>query len=328
MERQVQKVIQKYKLINHGDNIVIGVSGGPDSMSLLNILNQLKEEMHIKIFVAHINHMMRMEADEETEYVKEFCDKNKIEFFFKKTDVLKVAKENKISTEEAGRNVRYKFFEEVCNITNSNKIATAHNANDNAETVLMNMIRGTGTSGLKGIEPIRDNKFIRPLIKCLRKDIEQYCDKNSLNPKYDKSNEENIYTRNKIRNKLIPYLETNFNPNIIEAINRLSDLAKIETRYLEELTKSWYNIVVTNHNNNEIILDLKKFNSLDFVIKSRMVLFVINKVLGTAQGIEKVNIEDIIKLCDNNIGNKFLMPNKNIKVLVGYGKLNFIKINS
>ena len=121
----------------------------------------------------------------------------------------------KIGTEEAGRKLRYSFFEEVAQKTNANKIVTAHNANDNSETVLMNLIRGTGTSGLKGIEAKRDNKYIRPLIECTRKEIEEYCEQNKLEPKQDKSNSENIYTRNKIRNILIPLIENEFNPNII-----------------------------------------------------------------------------------------------------------------
>ena len=130
-----------------------------------------------------------------------------------------------ISCEEAGRNVRYDFFDEIFDKVGANKIAIAHNKNDNAETVLMNIMRGSGVSGLKGIEPIRNGKFIRPLIEIDRKSIEQYCVDENLNPKFDESNKENVYTRNKVRNLLIPYIEKEFNPNIIESISRLSDLA-------------------------------------------------------------------------------------------------------
>lgn len=345
LKEKVLKTIKKYELIKDEDNIVVGVSGGPDSMTLLNILIEIKNTSNIKfkIFVAHINHMIRQEADEETQYVKEFCEKNNIECFVTRQKVEQLAKEQKIGTEEAGRNLRYNFFEEVAIKTNSNKIVTAHTSNDNAETVLMNIIRGSGTSGLKGIEPIRDNKFIRPLIDCTRQEIEQYCEENRLNPRYDKTNKENIYTRNKVRNMLIPYIEENFNPSIIDSINRLSSLATEENKYIEKIVKEEYNRILIKDNKKEkklkeelgnkaletkkeIILSLKEFNKLDLVIKNRIVLYTINSLCGTAKGIEKVHIEDIIKLCKNNIGNKYLTPNKSIKVFINKGKIFFIKL--
>lgn len=322
LESKVLDTIKKYNLIKENDKIVVGVSGGPDSITLLNILNKLSKNMNFEICVAHINHMIRKEADEETEYVKDFCKKINVQCFVKKADVLNIADTNKEGTEETGRKVRYDFFEEIRKKTNSNKIATAHNSNDNAETVLMNIIRGSGSSGLKGIEPIRGN-IIRPLIECNREEIEAYCDDNNLEPKFDKSNKENIYTRNKIRNLLIPYLKDKFNPNIIEAINRLSILSKEENEYLESVVQVEFEKILLDKKENEVILDLKKFNELDKVIRSRIILFTINMVLGTNQGIEKTNIEDILVLCSNNIGNKFLMPNKNIKVLVKDKKIYF-----
>ena len=335
LQQKVWNTITKYDLIRNGDNIVVGVSGGPDSMTLLNVLINIRKETKLDfgIIVAHINHMIRKEADEETKYVQEFCEKNNIECYVKKADVQKMAGEQKVGTEEACRNLRYSFFEEVLLKTNSNKIATAHTANDNAETVLMNIIRGAGTSGLKGIEPIRDYKFIRPLIECTRTEIEEYCEKENLDAKLDKTNKENIYTRNKVRNLLIPYIQKEFNPNIITSINRLSKIATNENKYIEEnVTKEYKNICIKEQlgnrgleENNTVILDLKKFNNLNLVIKNRLILYTINKVLGTAQNIEQVHIEDIVKLCNNNIGNKFLTPNKNIKVLVKKGKIFFIK---
>lgn len=326
LEEQFLKTIKKFNLINDGDSIVVGVSGGPDSICLLTMLNKFKQKLNIKIYVAHINHMLREEADSETEYVKEYCDKLGIEYFVKKVDITKKSEDDKTGTEEAGRNARYEFFEEVFKKTNSNKIATAHNSNDNAETVLMNIIRGAGTSGLKGIEPIRDNKFIRPIIECERKDIEEYCEVNKLNPKFDKSNKENVYTRNKIRNLLIPYIQKEFNPNIIASVNRLSELAQEENKYLDDQAKKTLNKLTIKQNSAEIVLKLKEFNELSNVIKSRIILKAIEIVVGTTQGIEKIHINDIIKLCGNNIGNKYLKPNKNIKVAVGNGEITLSKI--
>ena len=329
LQDKVLKTIQKYNLIRSGDSIVIGVSGGPDSMTLLNVLINLKQKLGIsKIVVATVNHMIREEAEEETKFVENFCESHGIEFYLKKVDVQEEARSKKISTELAGRNARYDFFEEVLKKTGSNKIATAHNLNDNAETVLMNLLRGSGVSGLKGIEKIRDGKFIRPIIECKRSEIEQYCLENKLNPRYDKTNNENTYTRNKIRNMLIPYIEENFNPNIVDSLNRLSTIATKEDEYIHKIVEnSFKNIMITaDISKKEIILDLKKFNELDEVIKSRLILYTISEILGTSQGIEKIHIEDIIKLCGNNIGNKYLMPNKNIKIFIKKGKIFFTAV--
>lgn len=329
LQDKVLKTIQKYNLIQSGDSIVIGVSGGPDSMTLLNVLINLKQKLGIsKIVVATVNHMIREEAEEETKFVENFCKSHGIEFYLKKVDVQEEAKSKKTSTELAGRNARYDFFEEVLKKTGSNKIATAHNLNDNAETVLMNLLRGSGVSGLKGIEKIRDGKFIRPIIECKRSEIEQYCVDNKLNPRYDKTNNENTYTRNKIRNMLIPYIEENFNPNIVDSLNRLSTIATKEDEYIHKIVEnSFENIMITaDISKKEIILDLKKFNELDEVIKSRLILYTISEILGTSQGIEKIHIEDIIKLCGNNIGNKYLMPNKNIKIFIKKGKIFFTAV--
>lgn len=388
MKNKVLNTIKKYNLIQENDKIVIGVSGGPDSMCLLHILNGLKEKLNFEIVVAHINHMIRKEAEEETQYVKNFCDKLGIKCYIKRIDVIDKSNKEKIGTEEAGRKARYDFFEEVLNIVNANKIATAHNENDNAETVLMNIFRGAGTSGLKGIEPIRDNKYIRPIIECERSEIEEYCRVNKLQPKIDKTNFENVYTRNKIRNVLIPEIKKQFNPNIIESLNKLSILSRQENNFIQEYAKNIMEneLIVEKdlenlqqsrnekqnnkicreqmekekiakdklqkgqmqknqiekeeiqrkqlqkeqtskektQNNKSIVLNLKKFNQLDDVIKNRIVLEAIQRVLGSTQGIEKIHVDDIVKLCSKNIGNKYLTPNKNIKVLVKDGNITFM----
>ena len=314
LQQKVLTTIQKHNLIQKGDKIVIGVSGGPDSMCLLNCLFCLKKILDIELVVCHVTHMIREEADEETKYVQVFCEKIGVPCFIKYANITKMSQEQKLGTEEMGRKVRYEFFEEVSKKTLANKIATAHNSNDNTETVLMNLLRGSGISGLKGIE-IKINKYIRPILECDRAEIEAYCKEKGLHPKIDKTNLENDYTRNKIRNQLIPYLQKDFNPNIIHTLNRLSELAEEEEKY--ETLK-------IGENEKEIVLDLQKFNAISKVIKGRLLLYTINKIIGTTQGISKVHIEDCIKLCANNIGNKYLTPNKNVKIFVKQGNI-FVK---
>ena len=380
------RTIQKYELIKQGDKLVVGVSGGPDSMCLLEILKRIKYQScqngtsplaTFDFVVAHVNHMIRAEAKEDEEYVKKYCIKNDIQFFSKSIDVQKIANTNKISIEEAGRNVRYEFFDEILQRINGNKIAIAHNKNDKVETMMMNALRGCGIQGLKGIEPIT-GKYIRPLIECERKEIEEYCKESHIEPRIDKTNFENIYTRNKIRNIVIPYIEQEFNPNIIETMDRLSHLVTEQEAYIQKQVEIVYgkilieenitfqqncvnmkNIVNKKDNSCEeteetignikkgteeiaiqkrneeipqnineqesIILDLKEFNKQEKVIKSNIILYTITRLFNTTKGIEKVHIEDIIKLCANNIGNKFLMPNKHLKVFIKNGKIKISK---
>lgn len=326
LEKKVLNTIQKYELIKYGDNIVVGVSGGPDSMTLLNVLCSLKENLQIHLFVAHINHQIRKEAKQDEEYVKDFCAAHQIPFFVLEKDVMQLAKEQKIGTEEAGRKVRYDFFEEICKKVNASKIATAHTANDQAETILMNLMRGSGTNGLKGIQ-VKRGKYIRPLLEITRQEIEQYCQKQQLNPRIDQTNQENVYTRNRIRNELIPYIEKNFNPSIVTSLNRLSEIVKEQEEYMEKVVEKAYLEIMLEQNGEKIVLDLKKFTSLEIVIKKRILLYTITKLFGTSQGIERIHIEDMLKLCENNIGNKYLIPNKKMKILVKNKKI-ILSVNS
>ena len=330
MEEKVLQTIKKYNLIQNNDKIILAVSGGPDSIAMLNCLFNLKikleekENLRFQIYVAHVNHMIREEAKSDETYVQELCDKLNIPFFSKSIDVKKIAHNNKMGIEEAGRIERYNFFNEVMEKTNGNKIAIAHNKNDKIETIIMHLLRGTGLNGLIGLEPIKNNKYIRPLLECSRQEIEEYCEKNNLNPKIDKTNFDNTYTRNKIRNIVIPYIKQEFNPNIVETLDRLSDLVKEEELYITKQVEKIYREICICESKSKIILNLKQFNYQDKVIKSKILLYTITKIFGDSKGIEKIHIEDLIKLCSNNIGNKYLMPNKNLKVLVKNGQIYFI----
>lgn len=331
--------IKKYNLIESGDKIILGVSGGPDSISMLKILNELKNEKKFifDIVVCHINHGLRENAKLDEEYVQAFCEKHNIEYYVLHADIRKIAEKNKIGLEEAGRNIRYEFFNQIKEKTSANKIAIAHNSNDNAETIIMNMLRGVGLSGLKGIEA-KNGIYIRPLIESERQEIEEYCEKENLNPRHDESNDENIYTRNKIRNIVIPYIKEEFNPNIIKTINRLSSIIKEDISFIENEVIKKYNEICLEEKNlfesdvyNEekestIILDLKKFNMLDISIQKRLILYSIEKIFGSTKGIEKIHIDDIIKLCNNNIGNKFLTPNKKTKIVIKNKKIYVMSV--
>lgn len=323
LKEQVLNTIKKYDLINENDKIICGVSGGPDSICMLDILKDLKEELKFELIVCHVNHLIREEAISDEEYVVNYCKVNNIKSYVKRIDVKKYANNNKQGTEEAGRTVRYEFFEEILQKEGANKIAIAHNKNDKIETIIMNMLRGSGISGLKGIEPKRENKYIRPLIETERTSIEEYCEEKNLRPRIDKTNFINDCTRNKIRNVVIPYIKNEFNPNIINTMDRLSLVIEEEDKYLEKVTIDIFNQLKIKEEKGYLVLNLKEFNNQKNVIKKRLILYSINKTIGNVQNIEKVNIDDIIKLCEKNIGNKYLMPNKNIKILVNKNQIFF-----
>lgn len=326
MENKVLETIIKYNLIEDGDKVVVAVSGGPDSITLLDILNKIQRKGRIKfeIIIAHVNHQIREEAIDDEKFVQNYANNNNIECYVKRIDVINYANNNKMGLEESGRKVRYAFFEEVMQKENANKIAIAHNKNDKIETMFMNIFRGSGISGLKGIDPIRENKYIRPLIECERSEIEKYCEDNNLNPRIDKTNFINDCTRNKIRNIVLPYIKKEFNPNIIETMSRLSEVATETENYIKKQTIQEYNKILINKQEKSVVLNLKEFNKKELLIRKRILIYAIHQVPGNSQNIEKVNIDDLINLCEKNIGNKYLKPNKNIKVLVNKGKI-FLK---
>ena len=311
-EKTVEKTIKQFNMLEKGDRVLVAVSGGPDSMSILNYLLENKEELEIVLLACHVNHGIRENAKIDEEYVKDYCDKNNIKLFLNHSDVISIAKETKRGLEETGRKIRYDFFEEIAQKEKIDKIVVAHNKNDNAETVIMNALRGSGLAGLKGIEPVRE-KYIRPLIECGREEIEEYCKRKNLNPRHDESNDDNTYTRNKIRNVVLPFIKEEFNPNIVDTLKRLSDIVKEDEEYINGQAKITYERLATEENN-QVSFVTKEFNKEPKVIQKLLVLKAIKNVQGSLNEIDKINVEDVIKLCNNNIGNKYLLPNKNVKV--------------
>ena len=324
LEEEVLNTINKNNLIEKGDVIVVGVSGGPDSITLLAVLNKFKEKLGIKLVVCHVNHLIRKDSTIDEEFVESSCEKLKIECYVKRVDVEKLAKEEKVGTEEEGRKIRYDFFDEIGKKVGANKIAIAHNKNDNAETVLLNLIRGSGLNGLEGIQPKEYGKYIRPLINVSREEIERYCDSYNLNPRIDSTNKENIYKRNRIRNELIPYLKE-LNPNIIENLSRISKIVKTENEYIKKNVEIEFTKKIV-HKKMGYEIDIKEFNALDICIRQNLIFYIINKLFGHTKNIEKTNIDDIIIMAENNIGNKYMLVNKNLKILVKNKKISFERL--
>lgn len=219
MYKEFLKTIENNNLIKNGDRVLVGLSGGADSVYLLRALLDIKEEHNLFISAAHINHGIRETAKRDEDFVKDLCEKFSVPLFIDHVNMNEIAKKYKITSEEAGRKARYDFFNSIKNI---DKIALAHNLDDNAETILFRIIRGTGIQGLTGI-PINRDKIIRPILNTKR--IEIIEELKALNQEFmvDETNLSNDYTRNKIRNLLIPFIEDEFNNKFKDALIRLKD---------------------------------------------------------------------------------------------------------
>ena len=324
LEQNFLDTIKENNLINKGDVIVVGVSGGPDSITLLTCLNKYKEYLGITVICAHVNHLIRVDSTEDEQYVENMCEKMGIKCYVKRENIEELAKEQKKGTEEVGRKIRYDFFDEIAKKENANKIAIAHNMNDNAETMLLNIIRGTGMQGLEGIQAEEYGKYIRPLINCARAEIEEYCEKNNLQPRIDITNKENIYKRNIVRNKILPQMKE-INPNIVENLSRLSKIIKSENSYIKNEVKNIYNRIATL-SLGKIEIDIHEFQKLELSLKQNLILYAINQIAGSTRNIEKIDIDDIIKMSERNVGKKYMLINKNLKVLIENKKIIFVAL--
>lgn len=223
MLEEIRKYVEENKLIQNSDSILVALSGGPDSVALLYILLELKKYYDIKIGAAHINHSLRGEnSDGDEKFVEDLCKELGVEVYTKKVDIKACANKDNIGEEEAGRKIRYAFFEEKAKEGGYNKIATAHNLNDNIETFLFRLMRGTGLEGLGGI-PLKRENIIRPILTQKKSKILKYLEERKIAYRIDESNNETDYTRNKIRLKLIPYIEKEFNGNFVDCLYPLME---------------------------------------------------------------------------------------------------------
>lgn len=319
MKKKVIDFIQENSMIKSGDKVLVALSGGPDSVCLLHILSELRDLLHIEVYAAHVNHCLRGESALKDEaYVEELCKSLNIECFVKRVDINKISEERNISTEMAGREERYKFFEKLKTEHSLDKIAIAHNANDQAETLIMRALRGTGIEGLVGIRPVRDEIFIRPILILRRNEIEEYCEINNLKPRIDETNLEEIYSRNKIRLKAIPFIEKNFNPDIVTALNRLAYSCSKDVEFIqEEVEKRFPKLCVRE--NNSIVIKEEAFNEKETIL-TRIIKKALFEVSSKHNNFELKHIYDIIALKDKGTGKQINITN-GVVALNEYGQI-------
>lgn len=261
-KEDVLSVIKRYNMLENCDRIVVGLSGGADSVCLLSVLNSLKAEYGFSLVAAHINHGIRgAEAQRDEESCKRLCESLDVPLEILHADIPTLSKQQGIGEEECGRIVRYNFFRSLAG--KRGKIATAHNLNDNAETLLLNLVRGAGAKGACGIPPVRDN-IIRPLIETDRESIEKYCEENELQYVTDSTNLECEYSRNKIRIKVLPTL-CEINQNAVGALSGFASRMREQEAFLEGVVNEKYSLCVKNS-----VLYEAEFSALDIFLKKRI----------------------------------------------------------
>ena len=286
--------VHEKKLLTAGDGVVIAVSGGPDSLCLLHLMCRLSKQLNLILIVAHLNHCLRPEAEKEALGVKALAEKLSLPFVTKTVDIKKLKKEKGISEEEAGRLARYSLLFDVAREYNVSKIALGHHLDDQAETVLFNIIRGTGPDGLAGILPLstRGNyKLIRPLLCFRRTEIEGFCREQNLSPYTDSTNLELYYTRNKLRLELIPQLEKEYNPRIREALFGLAKMAEADRKLLQGLARQYYKKLV-NIDKNKITVKRDDLLKIPSALRGRVLRLVLLHYLPAG----KINRRHISRL--------------------------------
>ena len=304
--REILNINKKYNLIESNDIIVVGFSGGPDSVFLVEMLKKLQHFFNFKIYLVHINHLLRGEdADSDENFSFEYAKKNNLEIFIKRIPVKEIAKEIGKTLEEVGREERYKFFSEIYEKVRATKIATAHNKDDQIETFLFRLIRGTSLQGLEGIK-IKNNNVIRPISEIYKKDILEYLNKNEIQYKIDKTNFENEFTRNSIRLDLIPFIEERYN---IKFKDKIFSLIK-EIR--ENNQNNSLNLSDYTDSENRIILEKTKFLS-NFDKKNLLSLFLNKKNIE----VNRNKIDEISSLIKNN-GTKKIDLDKSYRIVKDY----------
>jgi tRNA(Ile)-lysidine synthase len=305
---KVRSWIDKHKMLNDGEKIVVACSGGPDSLALLHILEGFRSEYNISIVAAHLDHMFRgEESAEEAEFVVAFCRKRGIICYQEAIDVPQIIKETGMSDEEAGRVVRYQYLRQIAETIGGAKIATGHHRDDQAETVLLHMLRGAGSTGLRGIQPVNAD-IIRPLLSVSRAEIMMYCEEHDLQPQFDSSNGKTKYLRNRIRLSLLPELEKQYNSSIKDALCRTATIVGDEHEFIQDTAKKLWFTVAEDYGDH-IFINAKKMELIHIAVKREIFRMAIEKKQGCLTGISFYHVETLIEmLSSGRVGSIMQLP--------------------
>ncbi len=327
-EERIKKTIDEHSLINRGDVLVLGLSGGPDSMCLLHVLKGLEEEYGFSLKAFHLNHMIREDAASDEEFVKKHCEDMDVPVSVQRVDVTKISRARGESLEEAGRKIRQKALKELCGYIQKNlpggctaRPVLAHNADDQAETVMLRIIRGTGIHGLAAMEYMRRDGLIRPLLDTSRKEVEEYCREKNLPFRTDSTNASDEYLRNRVRHQIIPMLEE-INPSMKQGLVRLASNAATDDGYLSDLAENWYETHVRH--TPEPVLFIRDLRVLEDALYHRVVKLAFSDA-GLKEDIEAVHIRALKRSVNANVGNKTVEFPGGYVAYINHGEVVFRK---
>ncbi len=320
-----QKILEQ-KLILAGETVVCAVSGGADSMGMLHLLHELQDKLKIKLVIAHFDHQLRVNSALDAQFVKKVAQKLSLPFVLESKNVKKFSKQKKLSIEEAARDLRYDFFERVALQWKANKVCVAHTKEDQAETILMRILRGTGTGGLGGMREKRTLgkvTLIRPLLSVEKADLKEYLKKNKILWREDSSNKDLTFTRNRIRKTLIPLLKKEFNPSVIEELCRLSEILKADESYFETQTnKLFQKMVVETEEGFRFSKNL--FLKLELSLQRYLVRRIFN-LLREGSSLSFENTERVLSLIQKaQLGRKIILPG-GIQFLIEHNGIKVLK---
>lgn len=316
---EVRRTIKKYSMFSPGDAVLVGLSGGPDSVCLLHVLSRLRDEMSLGLYAAYIDHGLRpVETPGEISFCKGLCDSLSIPIKVKAIEVKDYAIQRGLGKQEAARHLRYEALKEIASEVGASKIALGHNADDQVETFFINLLRGTGPKGLSGIPPVREN-IIRPLIETKRKDIDEFIDEEGLNFIIDSSNLRKDYLRNWIRLSLIPEMRK-INPSLTETMTRMMGILREEEGYFEILVTKALMRMITRRRERYIELFLSPMETLDRVLLRRVLRRAIDEIRGLRR-ISFIHIDDMLELIKKGkAGDRLYLP-EDLRVIKGYSTL-------
>ena len=299
--RTVRETIAKYRMFSPGDSVLVAVSGGPDSIALMNILYTIAGEYALRLAVAHLNHdLRRQESERDAEFVAALAGNFVLPFYLEKKDVRTFQKRWHLSPEEAARQVRYGFYDAVASKYGFNKIALGHQGDDNAELILMNLLRGSGPLGLCGIPPVRDDKYVRPLIRLKRVEILDYISEKKLTYVTDSSNMDPALKRNQVRHHLIPELKRSYNPAIVDSLNRLGEIIQAEEQWIDDAIDPLFTDCVLDRASDCIRLALPGIDAMDPAVGRRFIRKAIFSVKGDLRRITFGHVDAVLEMTKKN----------------------------
>ncbi|MGM0904585.1 MAG: tRNA lysidine(34) synthetase TilS [Bacillota bacterium] len=326
IEKKVYRFLERHRFDLEGKSFAVGVSGGPDSLALLHFLWCLKEKYQLRLVAVHVDHMFRGEESyQEALFVQEFCEKRSIAFELKQANVPEYIKETGKSSQVAARELRYQFFNEMMKKHQLSFLALGHHGDDQIETILMRLTRGSSGSARAGISftrPFEDGEIVRPFLCLTKQELEDYCQRHQLDPRRDSSNEKETYSRNRFRKNILPFLKKE-NTHAHEHFQRFSEEMKSDDEYLAELTSLKMNKVMEK-TNDKVTLDIQAFLTMPIPLQRRGIKLILNYLYGEQpSSLSAIHIDSIFSMIKNPHPSGSLDFPNGLKVIRSYGKCYF-----